>query len=363
MIVANIFKNPKNRFLVQSDTHLTRVLEIAFGENNRRLPSILLRFHCFAMRFLNYVALLFMFILATGLAQPRLINAINVRVLVDTNGDAGEANLSAWSQYNRPSLSSSSASTMSSFEGPASEVRKQKMTNITPNTYTPLVGIGSTDYKTKYSPTNQNFIVDGGVITTAARVGDTTVLQWRIYIPSGTKQVTIAVWAFTGQPDIKGSMRFKALPALTADAITVDAMSHVETKDTLQQLIDGKEVMFFANGGGGGVNLITPAAAPVLVAEGGWLYISVLQIPGMRIQTMQAVIATNEATYRNWFANAKFDADGNPLEVSGSTPVVATANSQQARRPRRVELLHTEDRHPSRLCHSTHCPRPTFVVL
>lgn len=102
-------------------------------------------------------------------------------------------------------------------------------------------------------------------------------------------------------------------------------MSLVETNNTLQQLIDGKEVIFYANGQGGGVNLITPAFNPVLATEGGWLYLNIMQLPGMRTQTLQAVIATDEACYRNWFAHAQFDSIGNPLEgvkhtCSGSLP-------------------------------------------
>ncbi len=203
------------------------------------------------------------------------------------------------------------------------------------SSYSPLVQRGSTSFNTKFELSSPLLAVSDGEVILPSVVGETFQLQWRVFIPPGTKTLQMTMYTFASAPETKVLMRFGSPPTGSALNVTPENAASVDITKIVQTLT--------ANGGGVELPFSAPAAAgalklssrsgeltqTILTNTGGWVYINALQVPGNRIYELNTSVTVDERCYRTWFAGAQWDASGNPAEdvthtcagSSGGTPL------------------------------------------
>lgn len=199
--------------------------------------------------------------------------------------------------------------------------------------YWPLVARSSSAYSTYYSPdpTEQGSILYTDRINKEVAItsgyGFSNNLEWRVFVPPGTKTIDIFMFTFSAPEETKVTARFGSPPVGTIDAVNVTNGS-LGASQVLPKLLSGEEVVFYGpvftnvvNGisyqsSGGGTRLLArPDYLPyVPTTKGGWIYFKTWRVPGQTIQGIDVTIKAEETCYKSWFANTKFDSSGNPAE-------------------------------------------------
>jgi hypothetical protein len=217
-------------------------------------------------------------------------------------------------------------------------------TVIGSSNYTPWVQAGKTDFKNIFAPTSSALAISAGEVILPSRLGVTVNLTQRLFIPPGVKSLELVMYTFASSPESKVLLRFGAPPVGAAENVTQQSASAVNLTTVLQNLTangGGVELPFWAPASAGSVRLSsrsTEPSQPILATTGGWIYINALAVPGNQIYQMQAAMIVDETCYRTWYANALWDAAGNPAEnathtCAGSSAVTSTIAIQSLTGP------------------------------
>lgn len=185
------------------------------------------------------------------------------------------------------------------------------------NDYRALVGRGTKNFKGVFTPDSEMLATEAGAVTLAGQCGDSDHLLWRIFIPPGTKWLQATLYVYYGKPATKVVMRWGSPPVGGLDSVTPDNAAAVDLNNVLALLLAGAEVPCYTPEEGSGVKLSAGLVdSPVVAHTGGWLYIKVLQapgVPGPKVYQLDARVVADEALYRKWYNTALWDEVGNPL--------------------------------------------------
>ena len=199
--------------------------------------------------------------------------------------------------------------------------------------YKPLVSRGNSDFNTVFSP-DQNgsgsiLYVDSALkeVDITGGTGINTNLEWRIFVPPGTKSADVVMFTFSSAEETMITARFGSPPSGTIDDVNEIDGSNAASK-VLPRLLADEEVVYFGlvftnvvNGvayqsSSGSTRLLArPDYQPYIpTTKGGWIYFKTWQVPGQTIQGIDVNIKVDQTCYESWFAKAKFDSSGNPAE-------------------------------------------------
>lgn len=209
------------------------------------------------------------------------------------------------------------------------------LTGAHASSYSPLVQRGSTAFNTKFEPSSPLLAISDGEVILPSVVGESFQLQWRVFIPPGTKTLQMTMYTFASPPETKVLMRFGSPPSGSALSVTPENAAAVDNSRIVQTLTangGGVELPFSAPESAGALKLSSRSGdltQSILTNTGGWVYINALQVPGNRIYELNTSVTVDERCYRTWFAGAQWDASGNPAEdvthtcagSSGGTPL------------------------------------------
>ena len=218
------------------------------------------------------------------------------------------------------------------------------LTGAHASNYNPLVQRGSSGFNTKFEPSSPLLAISDGEVILPSVVGEAFQLQWRVFIPPGTKTLQMTMYTFASPPETKVLMKFGSPPSGSALNVTPENAAAVDITRVVQTLTangGGVELPFSAPASAGALKLSSRSGEltqTILTNTGGWVYINALQVPGNRIYELNTSVTVDESCYRTWFAGAQWDASGNPAEdvthtcsgSSGGTPltgITLSANS------------------------------------
>ena len=195
--------------------------------------------------------------------------------------------------------------------------------------YLALVGRGTEDYKNVFKPDSPSLGVDGKNVVMSGFTGSTPRLQWRIWIPPGTKSLQATLYTYASPPESKVLLRMHQPPVGTVNNVTPENAAAVDMANVLALLMTGAEVPAYTPSGAGAVKLSDGRMdSPVVTTSGAWLYINALQTPGAQIFQLDARLTVDKAQYQTWYEHAVWDDQGNPIE---GPPVVQPIESHEER--------------------------------
>ena len=189
--------------------------------------------------------------------------------------------------------------------------------------YLSLVGRGTAGFRDVFAPGSPMLAEDADTVYMAGFHGSTSHLQWRIWIPPGTKCLQATLYTYASPPESKILMRMHQPPVGTVNAVAAENAAAVDLGDVFTPLLQGVEVPCYTPSGAGAVKLSDGRMdSPVVTATGAWLYINALQTPGAQIFQLDARINVDKAQYMAWYETATWDDQGNP--IAGVTKPVET---------------------------------------
>ena len=190
--------------------------------------------------------------------------------------------------------------------------------------YLSLVGRGTAGFRDVFAPGSPMLAEDADTVYMAGFHGSTSHLQWRIWIPPGTKCLQATLYTYASPPESKILMRMHQPPAGTVNNVTPENAAAVDLQNVLALLMTGAEVPAYTPSGAGAVKLSDGRMdSPVVTTSGAWLYINALQTPGAQIFQLDARLTVDKAQYMEWYDHATWDDQGNPLPgVQAPTPVI-----------------------------------------
>ena len=190
--------------------------------------------------------------------------------------------------------------------------------------YLSLVGRGTAGFRDVFAPGSPMLAEDADTVYMAGFHGSTSHLQWRIWIPPGTKCLQATLYTYASPPESKILMRMHQPPAGGLAAVTAENAAAVDLTHVFTPLLQGIEVPCYTPAGAGAVKLSDGRMdSPVVTATGAWLYINALQTPGAQIFQLDARLTVDKAQYMEWYDHATWDDQGNPLPgVQAPTPVI-----------------------------------------
>ena len=181
--------------------------------------------------------------------------------------------------------------------------------------YLSLVGRGTAGFRDVFAPGSPMLAEDADTVYMAGFHGSTSHLQWRIWIPPGTKCLQATLYTYASPPESKILMRMHQPPVGTVNNVTAENAAAVDLKDVFTPLLQGAEVPCYTPSGAGAVKLSDGRMdSPVVTATGAWLYINALQTPGAQIFQLDARLTVDKAQYMDWYEHAVWDDYGNPVQ-------------------------------------------------
>lgn len=190
--------------------------------------------------------------------------------------------------------------------------------------YFPLVGGDSyVGYKERYNPIGGLTNIGGGIGLLISSHNNIPYQKIKIFIPPGTKGLGVGLLTSMGSQESKMAARFKSPPIATAENINVNT-GILDPNISLELLINGassnKELYFYSPPNSGTLSTFRYNSRSTYQTDtGGYIYLNTLSIPGSYIKSLQATLTIDEACYRSWYANAQWDAQGNPDENASHT--------------------------------------------
>lgn len=182
--------------------------------------------------------------------------------------------------------------------------------------YLALVGRGTEDYKNVFKPDSPSLGVDGNNVVMSGFTGSTPRLQWRIWIPPGTRSLQATLYTYASPPESKVLLRMHQPPVGNVNDVTPENAAAVDLSNVLALLMTGAEVPCYTPASAGAVKLSAGTMdSPVVTTVGAWLYINALQVPGNppQIFKLDSYLSVDAAQYLYWYANAVWDEQGNPV--------------------------------------------------
>ena len=186
--------------------------------------------------------------------------------------------------------------------------------------YLSLVGRGTAGFRDVFAPGSPMLAEDADTVYMAGFHGSTSHLQWRIWIPPGTKRLQATLYTYASPPESKILMRIRKPPVGTVNNVTAENAAAVDLTNVFTPLLQGIEVPCYTPAGAGAVKLSDGRMdSPVVTATGAWLYINALQTPGAQIFQLDARLTVDKTMYQDWYETATWDDQGNP--IAGVKPV------------------------------------------
>lgn len=180
--------------------------------------------------------------------------------------------------------------------------------------YTPFVHTGYSEYIFNSNPESTKVLHSNGETIITTSHGNFSLEKIKLFMPPGTKRFYAKFQTYLSPTEAKAAVRFGALPVKKANDVNTGT-SFTEFDETLGRLLAGEELAFYCQGGCGALSISAPNSFDdAKAAKGGYIYIHLLSIPGGKILSIQTRMIVDEACYRSWYANAKWDAQGNPDE-------------------------------------------------
>ena len=184
--------------------------------------------------------------------------------------------------------------------------------------YSPLIKQGYSDYREAYNP-NAKVVYESGDALLTTSHADISLERVKFFVPPGTKRFTVSFLTYLSSQESKATGRFRDVPTKTASEVQSATMIR-NTSNTLERLVAGEELPFYSPGGSGNLGISEPYQFDNFqVNSGGYIYLHILSVPGGMVKTLQTRMVVDEACYRSWYANAKWDAQGNPDENATHT--------------------------------------------
>ena len=187
--------------------------------------------------------------------------------------------------------------------------------------YLALVARGTTGYREAFAPNSPLLADEGDAVSMTSTVGITDLLQWRVWLPPGTRSIQSTLFTYASPPESKALLRLGEPPVGDAASVTAENAAKVDRGEVLALLLTGAEVPCYTPASAGAMKLSDGRMdSPPLTATGAWLYINTLQVPGDRIFELTTYVRVDKAAYLAWYPTAVWDGQGNPL--AGQVPVV-----------------------------------------
>lgn len=175
--------------------------------------------------------------------------------------------------------------------------------------YVPLVNQEFGNFKTAYGPAV--LPAYGGNVLLRTKHDGLALERFKIFLPPGTRSLGMTYTSYRSEQPGQMSMRFKAAPQI--EALQVVSSSMNDTREALAELNKGRELTFYSPGNSGVISGPTAPNVPVRVDSGGFVYVNVSH-PGGSAISVGFHVEVDQSCYSNWFANARWDSNGNPLE-------------------------------------------------
>ncbi|NUN05712.1 MAG: hypothetical protein HUU57_08115 [Bdellovibrio sp.] len=147
--------------------------------------------------------------------------------------------------------------------------------------------------------------------------------RYRVYIPPGTKSfdmTTMTYWDTTTKQAL--TLKLDSPPESTYE----DALTHENFPRSpnemrfLEYLFNGQEFRSYVGEQGnvlprvsGGTNYSVTPQYLYQTSRGGWLYFNQIKLIGEVAMNIEIQLCVDPTVYKNWFATARWDSDGNPL--------------------------------------------------
>ena len=187
--------------------------------------------------------------------------------------------------------------------------------------------------------------VDGSTNTLQIRlrVDGATNTKLKLFFPPGTRSIggSFLLANRDGIPAL-GIMRMHLPPSTSLSQVTLDKAFSIDNaggdgnefgvKILTNLYTTNKEVYFYGLAGGGGLPIAYGGYyLEPIPRTGGWVY-GHFQYPSGRLATGNFGISVDRDCYINWYNNARWDSNGNPLETvshscNSSTPTLPPALS------------------------------------
>lgn len=175
--------------------------------------------------------------------------------------------------------------------------------------YVPLVNQEFGNFKTAYGPAV--LPAYGGNVLLRTKHDGLALERFKIFLPPGTRSLGMTYTSYRSEQPGQMSMRFKAAPQIEARQVVSSSMN--DTREALAELNKGRELTFYSPGNSGVISGPTAPNVPVRVDSGGYVYVNVSH-PGGSAISVGFHVEVDQSCYSNWFANARWDTNGNPLE-------------------------------------------------
>lgn len=180
--------------------------------------------------------------------------------------------------------------------------------------YLALVGRGTAGYKDLFSPGSSMLVEDASSVFISGFTGETYRLQWKIWIPPGTRFLQCTLYTRASPPESKVLMRMHQPPTGNLADVTPENAAAVNLSTVLSRLLRGDEIPCYTPAEAGAVKLSDGRVdSEVVTTTGAWLYINALQVPGNQIYKLDAYLGVDKAMYQNWYENAIWDVLDNPV--------------------------------------------------
>lgn len=186
--------------------------------------------------------------------------------------------------------------------------------------YTALVRAGaSSDFKTLHAPGTSGALPDGsGNLIVSTTHGNVTATRVKVFVPPGSRYMGVSYQSYAVAEAAIAAARMLQPPTSTAQSIV--PTEGVDYTRTLQRLVGGEELTFYAPPSSGGLGFAYPdTSTSFKAATGGYLYVNFFGYPGGALISLQIQLYVDKTCYESWYANARFDANGMPSETATHT--------------------------------------------
>lgn len=146
--------------------------------------------------------------------------------------------------------------------------------------------------------------------------------RYRIFIPPGTKTFFMTALTYYDSTTVQAlTMKLNAPPTATYEYVLANDPSSALGRTALENLFAGAEVHGYVGLNanvmpgfpGKGTGTDNSVRYTYKTPKGGWLYINHLRIIGGVSMLMNTAACVDITDYENWYRNARWDSDGNPL--------------------------------------------------
>lgn len=186
--------------------------------------------------------------------------------------------------------------------------------------YTPLVAAGAySSFKAQNVPGGAAVVGVAGVTTIRTKHDGLTLQKVKLFVPPGAQRLRISFISYAVEQDARAAAKFGTPPVSSyGDVLPETAIS--DPRPSLRRLMAGEELKFYSPERSGLLSIANSESTDTFVGStGGYIYLNFLSIPGNQILNFSTQLEVEESCYSNWYANATWDQNGNPVEGASHT--------------------------------------------